>query len=208
MNKRIEKIASYISSKDKVADIGCDQALLSEVLAKKEISSVASDIKENIILSAKKRLGNTSLDKYISFVVGDGIEKINDSIDTLVLSGMGTYTILKILSKSGKQYKKIITISNNNHDILRKEMIKLNYKVDKEEIIYEKNKYYNLIIFIPGTLKYTKEEILIGKNHQNLKLLKSKLKVDLEKYKKIYKLSNDNNILNVINIIEKMLKNC
>ena len=117
MNKRIERITSYIFSEDKVADIGCDQALLSELLAKKKIYSVASDIKENIINSAKERISDINIKKYISFVVGDGLENINDDIDTLVLSGMGTYTILKILSKSKKQYKKIITISNNHHDI-------------------------------------------------------------------------------------------
>ena len=49
--------------------------------------------------------------------------------------------------------------------------------------------------------------MLLGINHQNKELLKSKLDKDLNKYKKIYKLSKDNNILNTINIIEKRLKN-
>ena len=206
MNKRIERIVSYISSKDSVADIGCDQAFLSELLAKKEIYSVASDIKENIVLSAKKRINN-DLRKYISFVVGDGTENIPDKIDTLVLSGMGAYTILKILGNSKKQYKKVITISNNNHDILREKMLKLKYTVSKEEIILEKGKYYNLILFIPGESKYSKEELLIGKNHQNTELLREKLEKDLNKYNKIYELSQNKKILNNINVIEKKLMN-
>lgn len=207
MNKRIKTIFKYISSDDLVADVGCDQAFLSEMLAKNNIHSIASDIRKNIIMNAKKRI-NLNLSKYITFVVGDGLENIPDSIDTLVLSGMGTHTILKILNKSRKQYKKIITISNNNHNILRKEMLKLNYKIDKEEIILEKNKFYNLIVFIQGKENYSKEEVLLGKNHQNIDLLKSKLKLELDKNKKIYKLSNDKKILNEINIIEKKLKNC
>ena len=96
MNKRIEKIASYISSDDLVADIGCDQAFLSEYLAKKGMCSVASDIKKNIIISAKERISE-GLKHYISFVIGDGLENIPDNINTLILSGMGAYTILKIL---------------------------------------------------------------------------------------------------------------
>lgn len=207
MSKRINRIFSYISSEDFVADIGCDQALLSQLLAKNKIYSIASDIKENIILSAQKRI-NKELTNYISFVVGDGIENISDDVDTLVLSGMGTYTILKILGKSKKQYKKIITISNNNHDILREKMLKLNYKVDKEEIIFEKNKFYNLIVFVPGIINYSKEELLLGKNHQNTELLRRKLEFELNKYKKIYDLSTNKNILNNIKIIEKKLKNC
>ncbi len=206
MNKRIERIALYISESDSVADIGCDQALLSELLAKRKIYSVASDIKGGIIKNAKERLNKINLNEYISFIISDGIENIPDNIDTLVLSGMGTYTILKILKKARKSYKKIITISNNNHDILRKEMLKLNYKIDKEEIIFEKNKFYNLIVFIPGVVKYSKEEILLGKNHQNIELLKRKLEFDLDKNKKIYKLSNNKKVLNNIDIIEKKLK--
>lgn len=206
MNKRIKAIAALINSEDKVADIGCDQALLSEILAKKNIYSVASDIKENIVSNAKLRIKKLKLDKYIQFIVSDGLEKIPEEVDTLVLSGMGTYNILSILEKSKKSYKKIITISNNNHDILRINLLKLSYKVSLEEIILDKNKFYNLIVFIPGKLKYNKEDLLIGINHIDKKLLNKKLKNDLKKYKIIYNVTKNKVIKHKINIIEKILK--
>ena len=205
MNKRIKIISSYINEDDKVADIGCDQALLSELLAERKIYSVASDIKENIILNAKNRLKN--LNNYITFIVSDGLDNIPEDIDTLVLSGMGTYTILDIISRSNKQYKKIITISNNNNDILRVKMLDYGYKILSEEIIYDKNKYYNLIVFIPGKSKYNKEEMLLGVNHKNEELFIKKLKFDLNKYKEIYDKSKEKNILDIIKTIEKKLKN-
>lgn len=207
MNKRIKIISSYINEDDKVADIGCDQALLSELLAKRKMYSVASDIKENIVLNAKKRLENLNLDNYVNFIISDGLDNIPNDIDTLVLSGMGTYTILKIISKSKKQYKKVITISNNNNDILRAKMLDFGYKILLEEIIYDKNKYYNLIVFIPGEYKYTKEELLFGVNHKNEELFIKKLKFDLNKYKEIYDKSKEKNILDIIKTIEKKLKN-
>lgn len=207
MNKRINIISSYINGSDKVADIGCDQALLSELLAKKKIYSTASDIRKNIVENAKKRLEDLNLDSYVNFMVSDGIENIPNDIDTLVLAGMGTYTILDIISKAKKQYKKIITISNNNNDILRVKMLDYGYKIYSEEIIYDKNKYYNLIVFIPGKCKYKEDEILLGINHKNKDLFIEKLKCDLNKYSKIYDKSNDKNILNIIKIIEKKLKN-
>ena len=207
MNKRIEKISSYIDETDKIVDIGCDQALLSELLAKRRIYSIASDINNSIIKNAKKRFENSDLNKYIKFVVSDGLKNITDDVDTLVLSGMGTYTILNILNNSKKQYKKIITISNNKHDELRKLITNKGYKVDSEEIILDKGKFYNLILFVHGNKKYTEEELLIGVNHQNKELLEKKLFIDLNKYKKIYNLSKDKEILNKISIIEKKLKN-
>ena len=118
---RLKCISSYISDNEKVLDVGCDQALLSKLLARRGVYSIASDIKANIIINAKKNLSDLEK-KYITFTLSDGVpEGVNQTI-TLVLSGMGTYTILDILKNSKVFFNKIITISNNNHDILRSEM--------------------------------------------------------------------------------------
>lgn len=206
MNKRIKVIDSYIDNDDMVLDIGCDQALLSELLAKRGLYSYASDIRKNIVDNAHSRIQKLKLDKYVTFIVSDGLKNVNnDEIDTLVLSGMGTITILNILKDIKKPYKKIITISNNKHDELRKNMLLIGYKILKEEIIYEKNKFYNLIVFVPGKCEYSKEDIYIGKNHQNKKLLIKKLKFEISKIRKNYSLNKDESLGEKIKIIEKML---
>lgn len=206
MNKRIKSISSYITDEDKVADIGCDQALLSEILARRGMHSVASDIKENIVLNAKARLKKLNLDNYVDFIVSDGVKKIPDYIDTLVMAGMGTYTILSILDTSKKKYNKIITISNNNHEILRKNMLEKGYKIISEEIIIERSKYYNLIIFGPGNTSYDYVELLIGFNHLSKENLNKKLLSELKKYKNIYNLTKDEEVLKKIKIIEAYVK--
>ena len=114
--------------------------------------------------------------------------------DTLVLSGMGTHTILDILSNTKLKFKKIITISNNYHDILRKEMNNLNYKVYKERIIKENNKYYNLIIFIPGNYEYNEKELLLGLNFDDKDMYIEYLNYLLNKYININKSSKGKNI--------------
>ena len=170
---RLEKISSYISDNEKVLDVGCDQALLSKILAKRKIYSIASDLRPNIIENAKKNL--TPLEKeYITFSVSNGVPTILNEEYTLVLSGMGAHTILDILKNSNYRFNKIITISNNNNDILRTEMSKLNYYVLEEEIIKEKGKFYNLIVFDNVKRDYSKEQILVGINHKNKELLKEK----------------------------------
>ena len=184
---RLKCISSYINENEKVIDVGCDQAQLSIILAKRKIYSIASDLRPNIIKNAEKNVPE-ELKKYIKFRIGDGITlKENEQNYTLTISGMGTNLILKILNSTNHKFKKIITISNNHHENLRIGMQKLGYKIDKEEIIKEKNKYYNLIIFVIGLSSYKKDEILIGKNHQNLDLLKEKNKKLINKYEKIIK---------------------
>lgn len=198
---RLEKISSYISDNEKVLDVGCDQALLSKILAKKNIYSIASDLRPNIIENAKKNL--TPLEKeYITFSVSNGVPTILNEEYTLVLSGMGAHTILDILKNSNYRFNKIITISNNNNDILRTEMSKLNYYVLEEEIIKEKGKFYNLIVFDNVKRDYSKEQILVGINHKNKELLKEKNDYLIKKYTSILNNANNEKLIDIVNTLK------
>lgn len=198
---RLEKISSYISDNEKVLDVGCDQALLSKILAKRKIYSIASDLRPNIIENAKKNL--TPLEKeYITFSVSNGVPAILNEEYTLVLSGMGAHTILDILKNSNYRFNKIITISNNNNDILRTEMSKLNYYVLEEEIIKEKGKFYNLIVFDNVKRDYSKEQILVGINHKNKELLKEKNEYLIKKYTSILNIANNEKLIDIVNTLK------
>ena len=187
---RIEALYSLIDINDNVVDVGCDQAKLSLMLANRNQSSIACDISENVINRAKKSIDSPLIDLRVS----NGLSNIKEEeADTLVLAGMGTHTILEILNNTKLRFKKIITISNNYHDILREKMNTLNYKVDSELIIYENDKYYNLIKFIEGNRQYTKKELLLGLNHINKQLYKEYLNYLLKKYENIKLSSKDNN---------------
>ena len=192
---RIEAIYSFIDLKDRVVDVGCDQAKLGILLAKRNQKSIASDISPKVIERASLDIRKLGLDNLIDLRVSNGLQNIKEKeADTLVLSGMGTHTILEILNNTKLRFNKIITISNNYHDILRDKMNELNYKVDKELIIKENNKYYNLILFTKGIKKYSQKELLLGLNQVNNELYKEYLNHLLNKYKTIKKSSKDKNI--------------
>lgn len=199
---RIEAIYSFIDLKDRVVDVGCDQAKLGILLAKRNQKSIASDISPNVIERASLDIRKLGLDNLIDLRVSNGLQNIKEKeADTLVLSGMGTHTILEILNNTKLKFNKIITISNNYHDILRDKMNELNYKVDKELIIKENNKYYNLILFTKGIKKYSQKELVLGLNQVDNELYKEYLNHLLNKYKTIKKSSKDKNIK-----IDEMIK--
>lgn len=199
---RIEAIYSFIDLKDRVVDVGCDQAKLGILLAKRNQKSIASDISPKVIERASLDIRKLGLDNLIDLRVSNGLQNIKEKeADTLVLSGMGTHTILEILNNTKLKFNKIITISNNYHDILRDKMNELNYKVDKELIIKENNKYYNLILFTKGIKKYSQKELLLGLNQVDNELYKEYLNHLLNKYKTIKKSSKDKNIK-----IDEMIK--
>jgi tRNA (adenine22-N1)-methyltransferase len=188
---RIETIYSLIDINDRVVDVGCDQAKLGILLSLRNQSSIAADISENVINRAKQDIKTDLIDLRVS----NGLANIKEGeADTLVLAGMGTHTIIDILSNTNLRFKKIITISNNYHDILRSKMNDLNYKVDSEIIIKEKNKYYNLIIFIEGNKNYSESELLLGLNHKDKELYNEYLSMLLNKYMNIKKQSKNKNL--------------
>lgn len=192
---RIDAIYSFIDLKDRVVDVGCDQAKLGILLAKRNQKSIASDISPKVIERASLDIRKLGLDNLIDLRVSNGLQNIKkNEADTLVLSGMGTHTILEILNNTKLKFNKIITISNNYHDILRDKMNELNYKVDKELIIKENNKYYNLILFTEGTKEYSQKELLLGLNQVDSKQYNEYLNHLLKKYKTIKESSKDKNI--------------
>ena len=202
---RIEAIYSFIDIKDRVVDVGCDQAKLGVLLSKRGQSSIASDISPKVIQKAKNNINN----KLIDFRISDGLNGIKEGeVDTLVLSGMGSHTIIEIIFKTKLKFNKIITISNNYHDILRSKMLELGYIVDTEQIVIENNKYYNLIVFKQGKKQYTESELLLGLNHKDISLYKEYLEYCLKKYIKINEQSLNKNkkIVKLISLINEKLK--
>lgn len=198
---RIKKISSYIEDNGKVIDVGCDQALLSKLLAKRHIYSIASDVVDSIIERASENL-TLEEKKYIDFRVGSGVTLNENETDyTLVTAGMGTYTILDIVKNSKVRFNKIITISNNHHETLRREMMKIGYFIKLEEIVKEKGKLYNMIIFDTIEREFTNVELIVGYNHQNIELLKERNNLLINKYKEILLKTNNDIISEKLKIL-------
>ena len=167
LSKRLKAIASLIPENDNIIDIGCDHALLDIYLTLNNNNScIAADISEKVINSAQKNINNYRLQNKIQTVVSDGISNIEiKNKSTIVISGMGTHTILEIVSKINKnEINKMIIQSNNNLYKLRKGINKLGYKIELEQVVYDKNKYYTIIVFVIGEKKYKKNELKYGSN--------------------------------------------
>lgn len=166
-SKRLKAITEFIDENDKIIDIGCDHALL-DVYLKEEypnINVIASDISEGAIKQAKKTIEKHNMDEEIDVRIGDGLTVADtDEYDTIVISGMGFYTIKDILSNKDKlkDVKKIIIQSNTDIIKLRKYIIKLGYKITKEKLIEDKDIVYTIIEFKPGVEKYNYKQIYLG----------------------------------------------
>lgn len=198
---RIEKIASLVTNDAKVVDIGTDHAYLPIYLYEHNITKdiTASDISENVLKYSKANLKKASLENKIKLVLSDGFKNLDDEFDEAIIAGMGTNTIIDILS-----YKKIpdslIISTHNNLYELRNFMMNLGYTITKEIIVFENQKYYDIIKYKKGREKLTEEELYFGKSHD-----KKYLNYLKEKYQMLYKKSNNKEYQKLEFIIEKIL---
>lgn len=202
---RLEHLLKYISDKDYVCDVGCEGAVLGVLLAKKNKKSIASDIK---IDRALKNVKKHKLENLIDVREGNGLEtiKASDNVNTIVMAGIGSHLIIKMLNTTKLKFNKIITISNSKHNILRKEMDRFGYKILCEEIIKDKKMYYNIIVFTLGKEKLTNKEILVGKCHQNMELFKEYYTLQIKRLNKLLAVSSrQKEIKKEIKIISEFL---
>ena len=192
ISKRLEIISSLVSDNSIVGDIGCDHGLLDIYLYqnKKNIKIIASDINKNAIENAINNIKKANLSDKIDIRLGSGLDPYKENeVDTLVMAGMGTYTIIEILKNNLDKIsnvKQIIIQSNTKIELLRREITKLNYYIDKEIMLIDKGIYYTIISFKKGKKKYKKYELYFGPI-----LINTHDKVFTEYFKKEYnRLSN------------------
>lgn len=161
LSKRLQTIADMITEANKIYDVGCDHAYLDIYLANLGFKCVAIDVRKQIIENAKKNVCESGLEKKIDVILNDGLEglEINKN-DVVVLSGLGTKTILKIIKN--QPIKRLIVQSNDNLYLLRKIMTDRNYYISEENIIFEDNKYYIIIKFEFGKTEYNEYQLMLG----------------------------------------------
>ena len=185
LSKRLEAVATLVDVGKRVIDVGCDHAYLDIYLTlNNENKCIATDINQNALNVAIKNIKKYNLEKKIKTKLTDGLEglKINED-DNIVISGMGTSTILEILNTNSLSNTLIIS-SNNNIDILRKEVVKLGFYIDTELFIIDRGKPYIIIKFKKGFRKYNLNDYIFGpvlKNNTNYR------KYLINKYKNILK---------------------
>lgn len=194
ISERLRVISDFIPDNSFILDIGCDHALLDiyTVLNKKNIKSIASDINEGPLKGAKENIKKYNLENEIHLVLGDGFSSYKKGVDTVILSGLGSTTIIDILQK-GKDcldsVDRLIISSNNDYYYLRKSICDLGFYIKDEKIVYEKDKYYPIIVFLKGKEKYSDFELKYGPVllKEKNKTYKNYLKFQRKKLMKIYK---------------------
>ena len=169
ITKRLEYIANLVDEGKSVIDIGTDHGLVPLYLAKNEVSKdiLATDISKKSLQKLEDKL-DENLKKIIKTKVCDGLNNVEIKENQIaIIAGMGSVTIIEILNKNIEKVRKldyVICEGNIGNEKLRKFLNENYFYIDKDFLIKDGRKHYDIIRFKNGKdRKLTLGEIYFGK---------------------------------------------
>ena len=170
VSTRIKTIGDFIKPGEIVVDVGADHGELEILLSPKVDHIKAIENKSgpySILKEAVKDLKN------VEALYSDGLDDIDELIDTIVVAGMGGHLINDILKKNFHRLNNITQIVVDPHrDIyeVRKYLTSNGFMIEKEIIVKENTIYYFIISFVKGSQTLTEDELEFGykTNHDPL----------------------------------------
>ncbi len=211
---RLQIAAKYLEGFNCLADCGTDHAYLPIYALEKDLvkKAIASDNKMGPIANAKTNIINADLNSKIVALHASGLEYLNKDIDIASVLGMGGRLIAEILEAADTRYlKRVVLGPNSEPKILRQYLVDHNFNIINEEIVEEKNKFYQIIVCEPGSMKLNELElefgpIIIKDNSPAFKRYINRLIDNLRKaLPKIKKDSEANNVLARIKQLEEVI---
>jgi len=128
------------------ADIGCDHGYLTAHLLEQcaQLRAVASDVSAPSLEKAKTLLSARKLTDRATLAVADGLAAIDKRVDAIVIAGMGTQTILKIVREGKERIGGTALIVQSNVDLpaLRIGLAALGFAVHEEKYTEAAGRYY------------------------------------------------------------------
>ena len=150
LSKRLREVAKFIDKGKVVYDVGSDHALLPCFLVQEKICDrvYACDNKQGPLNKAIENIRRFNLEDKIIPVLANGIDKISPDVNIITICGMGFYTVKTILeNKELYAYDKIIVQVNKNTNLLRKWISDNMYTIIDESIVFEDDKFYEIVVF-------------------------------------------------------------
>lgn len=164
LGPRLQTIASFVPPGTNLGDIGTDHAYLPVHLAQKGIiaKAIGVDIHQGPYESAQQTVSSYGLNDKIDIRLGNGLVPLEKGeVDTLVIAGMGGFTILEILGSNPQVIKGVTTLilqPQGAEARVRSELLSQGWKLLDECLINEDNRIYT-VICLSRSQDLSKEDI-------------------------------------------------
>ena len=153
ISDRLLACAGFVKKGDRVADIGCDHGYLSIHLLTQGIakSCIASDVKEQPLLSAVRNAEKYGVRSKMEFYLSDGVGNIPRDFDTMVCAGMGADTMVSILEAAPwlkcDNYRLILQCQSKT-PMLRQYLSESGWRIETETVLKDGRFLYTIMVVV------------------------------------------------------------
>ena len=168
LDKRLRAVVDNVEGKT-FADIGCDHGKVTvcALIEGRAQQAIACDISQKSLDKAVKLAKTYGLNS-VQFRCADGLKQIADNeVDCVVIAGMGGKEIMSILTDIPQGIKRFVLVAHKNTIELREFLSSKDLYIDKDFVVEQGGKFYNIIVAISGNGKVcelSEEELYLGKN--------------------------------------------
>jgi len=174
LSKRLRCVAEWVPAGAHLADIGTDHGFLPVWLLKQNRIdfAIAADLREKPLDTARRTAERYGVSRQISFRLCDGLTGIEpDEVDVVSIAGMGGETIVSILEKAPwtleRETRLLLQPQSAGYE-LRRFLNEKGYRIIRENIAREENRFYILIEAQKGEQgSMTPGELWAGKNYNH-----------------------------------------
>ncbi|WP_277295821.1 tRNA (adenine(22)-N(1))-methyltransferase [Streptococcus hyointestinalis] len=169
LSYRLETIATLVPDGARLLDVGSDHAYLPIALieAEKIAFALAGEVVKGPYESAVSNVCDHKLQSQITVRLANGLEALgsSDQIDCITICGMGGRLIVEILEKGKDKLADVdclILQPNNREDDVRAWLVENGFAIDKEVVLKDKGKFYEIIRAQKGEMSLSEGELRFG----------------------------------------------
>ncbi len=167
LSPRLKAVGDFVFPHSVVADIGADhgQLILSLCEQGRIQKGYACENKAGPFAILRQAVEKQGLSKTIAVELADGISHLPETIDTVVVAGMGGELIVSILKSQPerlKNVKMLILAPNTDVPEVRKAINTLGFAIIGETMVEEKRHVYEIIQAERGSQDLSDLDLLYG----------------------------------------------
>ncbi len=163
ISKRLETVASLVSSGNRLADVGTDHAYIPIWLAEQGRipSAIAMDINEGPLQRARQNVEKYGYEGQIVLRLSDGLDELEPGeADTILIAGMGGPLMMRILTRgreTSRMARELILQPQSELTRFRHFLHENGYRIQQEKMVLDEGKYYTVIKAALGEETYDHE---------------------------------------------------
>ena len=187
LSKRLQCIADYIRPDERIVDVGTDHAYIPIWLLQKDpgAAAIATDIRSGPLSRAKADAERFGVADRLTLLLCDGLALCApDSVDTVILAGMGGETMISILEAAPWTLKKRLILQPQTKQAeLRQWLAQRGYCIEDASLVHDNGRIYLIWMVSAGEMPpfHGVEEALLRKRD---KLLKAYLEEQIKRLRK------------------------